>query len=167
MRSAPVQRTSGRVTRVQFVSRLRWIAPTLLVAAGVVTVVAVVATTGWSAGFVALVAVGGVLYLGMLLADRRLGGLTLGPVVAVAALTGVLLIAVAPRTSLDLWMYAVYGRMAALHIDPWTHVPATLAGDPVLQRVGTRWITMPSMYGPAMVWLEPVASPIVGSSFLA
>ena len=109
----------------------------------------------------------GVAYLFMVMADRRHGGLSIRCVVGTAAMTAAAMCAVAPRTSGDLWMYAVYGRMAALHINPWTHAPRRARHRSVAARAGKRWMHMPSMYGPVMVWIERAASPLLGSSSLA
>jgi dolichol-phosphate mannosyltransferase len=131
------------------------------------TIAAFLAASRGSTRFVGLLVVAGIAYLVMVLAERRQGGLRLGFVVGATAMTALTLCVYTPRTSGDLWMYAVYGRMAALHIDPWTHVPAVLGADPVAQFAGSRWMHMPSMYGPVMVWIERAASPLLGTSLLA
>ena len=70
-------------------------------------------------------------------------------VAAVAA--GLLVAAVAfpPRTSHDLWSYAMYGRISATHhADPYTSPPARFTDDPALQRVERGWRDARTVYGP-------------------
>src|SRR5215471_19151587 len=99
MCSAPVQRDRGKVVSVVVERRLRWIAPTLLVATGAVTVLAFLAAQNYTARFATLVIVASVLYLGMVFAERRYGGMTIGRVVVVAAATYVVMVVFEPRTS--------------------------------------------------------------------
>jgi len=139
----------------------------LVVVTATATIAAYLASMHETPRFVGLLILGGVAYLATVLAERRYGGLRLRFVVGATAIAALAMCAFTPRTSGDLWMYAVYGRMAALHIDPWTHVPAVLGADPVVQFAGRRWINMPSMYGPVMVWIERAASPLLGTSHLA
>jgi dolichol-phosphate mannosyltransferase len=144
-----------------------WVAPVFATLTAAATILAFVASAHGAPRFAALLIAGGVAYLLMVMADRRYGGLSIRSVIGVAAATAAAMVAFTPRTTGDLWMYAVYGRMAALHLNPWTHVPAVLGTDPMLALTGKRWIHMPSMYGPVMVWIERAASPFLGSSALA
>jgi len=146
----------------------RWVAPTLMVAAVAATAIALLmgAQQAHQEGFAVWVAIAGVAFLGMLVAHRRWSGLTLGGVVAAATALGAAALAVPPRATGDLWMYAMYGRMAAHRLDPWTGVPAVLPNDALKHLAGRRWMHTPSMYGPVMVWIERALSPIAGGSLL-
>jgi dolichol-phosphate mannosyltransferase len=117
-------------------------------------------------GFAVWVAIAGAAFLGMLVAHRRWSGLTLGGVVAAGTALGAAALAVPPRATGDLWMYAIYGRMAAHRLNPWTALPAVLPNDALKHLAGRRWMHTPSMYGPVMVGIERVLSPVAGGSLL-
>jgi alpha-1,6-mannosyltransferase len=54
-----------------------------------------------------------------------------------------------PRTSHDLWSYAMYGRItAAHHASPYVASPASFPHDPALERVDPAWRHTRSVYGP-------------------
>jgi hypothetical protein len=63
-----------------------------------------------------------------------------------------------PRTSHDVWSYAMYGRIAATHHDPYRDPPAAFPDDPALHRVDPAWRHTRSVYGP----LFTGASALVG-----
>jgi alpha-1,6-mannosyltransferase len=51
--------------------------------------------------------------------------------------------------STDVFSYIAYARMGALHgLNPYVHVPANIAHDPIYPYVGTDWIFTPTAYGP-------------------
>ena len=65
-----------------------------------------------------------------------------------AAETAVSLL-VAPRATGDLWWYALYGRIVAVHhASPYTNSPAHFPHDPLLPFAGHGWAHVPSVYGP-------------------
>ena len=146
----------------------RSVAPALSVVVVVAIVLALFTGSryGTATTFVLWVAVAGAAYLGMLAAHRQWSGLTPAGVVTAAAGLAVAAVAVPPRTTGDLWMYAAYGRMAARRLDPWTQVPALLPRDDLTRMAGHRWMHTPSMYGPAMVWIERVLALFAGHSVL-
>ncbi len=70
-----------------------------------------------------------------------------------AALFAATLVWIYPFDALDLFDYAMHGRMlAVLHANPYTALPAWFPDDPFLPSVG--WKTFPSVYGPLWTYLE-------------
>jgi hypothetical protein len=91
----------------------------------------------WSAILLlAGVAVALAAYWWMVTAEARRPTLTLrAVVVAVAVVIGVAVTTV-PRQSGDLWSYAMYGRIVAVHhASPYRHVPDEYPSDPMLRLV--------------------------------
>lgn len=82
---------------------------------------------------------------GLLLACAR--ALPLWLIVATLALCYGLLASGPPLFSRDIFGYIAYARMAAIHgLNPYTQVPAQMAGDPLLAFVG--WPHQHTPYGP-------------------
>ena len=77
------------------------------------------------------------------------GRVRVGPAVATAAL-GLILAASAPlMLSRDVYSYAAYGRMVALHgANPYRDRPSSFPGDPFTPVLSQEWIDTPSVYGP-------------------
>lgn len=90
-----------------------------------------------------------------------------------------------PRHSADVWSYAMYGRIAAVHrASPYAHAPAEFAGDPFYPLVSPRWVRAPSVYGPlftalsaagmagarsplaARLWFQGLAAAAVGGALV-
>jgi len=78
------------------------------------------------------------------------GRVRVGPAVATAAL-GLLIAASGPlMLSRDVYSYAAYGRMVALHgANPYRDRPSSFPGDPCTPVLSHEWIDTPSVYGPA------------------
>lgn len=101
---------------------------------------------------------------GMWLAARAVGRGWRPPLRAltVAAVCAPLALAlVPPMGSADHLVYAVYGRLAVLGLDPYTHTAHGLAavGDPIGRAAEPPWTATPSVYGPvgtAEQWLAAV-----------
>jgi hypothetical protein len=116
------------------------------------------AIAGWMSGIVErlgfrvflialLVSVGA--YLGLLALGSRLGAVSkrmaVGLILALHALVflGPILI------STDVFSYIAYARMGVVHgINPYTHGPVSIAGDPVFHYVGHDWLKVATAYGP-------------------
>ncbi len=129
-----------------------------LVTSTTATSVALVAGNHLTAGsyFVALIVAYGA-FAALMIALHRWAALPAWPVLA----AGGALLAVAmvqpPIESRDVWSYASYGRMVAVHHDsPWNHVPANYPRDPYTDRVVHFWRHTPSVYGP--VFAIPAAA---------
>ncbi len=74
---------------------------------------------------------------------------------------------VPPLTSADVLMYAAYGRLQVLGLDPYTIVPGQIfriAYDPVLIRTERPWQDTPSVYGPITSWLQLAANKLGGTN---
>ncbi len=51
--------------------------------------------------------------------------------------------------STDVFSYIAYARMGVVHgIDPYTHGPVAIVGDPVFRYVGHDWLRVATAYGP-------------------
>jgi glycosyl transferase family 87 len=109
------------------------------------------------------VALGG--YWWMVTAEARRPTLTLrAVVVAVAVVIGVAVTTV-PRQSGDLWSYAMYGRIVAVHhASPYRHVPDEYPDDPMLRFVSPAWLHTGSVYGPTFVAFSAGVAPLAGDS---
>jgi alpha-1,6-mannosyltransferase len=104
----------------------------------------------------------------LVVAERRSPGLP--PKLVASCAVGLLVLAVwfPPRTSHDLWSYAMYGRIVAAHDrDPYVVPPADFPHDPALQRVSFGWRDTPSVYGPAFIAASAGLAKVVGTNGLA
>lgn len=78
------------------------------------------------------------------------GGVGARAVVAVAVAAQVSLVAFPLLLSRDVYSYAAYGRIAAVHgANPYLSPPSAFPDDPIVDVVGERWLDTPSVYGPA------------------
>src|SRR5437660_9059984 len=104
----------------------------------------------WSA-IVLLIAVAAALgsYWWMVTAEARRPALRLRAVViAIAVVLGVG-VTMAPQRSGDVWSYAMYGRIVAVHhASPYRHLPDEYPRDPFLARMDAVYHHTPSRYGP-------------------
>ena len=77
-------------------------------------------------------------------------------------------VALPPRSSRDVWSYAMYGRAVSVHHEsPYTVDPDDFRGDPMLSRVSPRWREQPSVYGPVFVGVAAGITAVTGASPLA
>ena len=86
--------------------------------------------------------------------------------------TSLLLMTVAvvqpPSESLDLWSYAMNGRIVEHYGDsPYTHAPADYPHDPLLAHVGANWRHTRSLYGPAFTAVSAGIMSVAGGSLLS
>jgi hypothetical protein len=72
------------------------------------------------------------------------------------------LLLVPPTGSDDLYSYTAYGRIAALHRDPYTTAPADLGDDPVAREAGDPWRGAPTVYGPVATAEQALAARVAG-----
>lgn len=57
--------------------------------------------------------------------------------------------------STDVFSYIAYARMGVLHgINPYTHGPLSIAGDPIFHDVGQDWVRTATAYGPVYTLLS-------------
>src|ERR1041384_7655942 len=99
--------------------------------------------TGW---FLLAVAAGTVASL----AIARRGDLGMRAAVIACAALIAFAVAMPPRSSRDLWAYAMYGRIvSAHHASPYTHLPLAYPHDAYLARMHPAFRNTRSVYGPA------------------
>ncbi|MDR1852624.1 MAG: hypothetical protein LBR21_08265 [Propionibacteriaceae bacterium] len=74
---------------------------------------------------------------------------------------------VLPMTSADVLMYAAYGRIQILGMNPYDITPAEIARqeyDPVLHLTEPPWTDTPSVYGPIATWTQWLAAYLGGDN---
>ncbi|QXC60991.1 DUF2029 domain-containing protein [Aquihabitans sp. G128] len=105
------------------------------------------------------------LHLAVVGAERRRAVLRPGEVRLAVAAVAVAAVACTPFGSRDLFQYATYGRMVAVHhVDPYVHGPAAVAGDPIAAETASGWAEAPSVYGPVFTWFSALAARAYGDS---
>ena len=78
-----------------------------------------------------------------------------------------LTITVPPLTSADVLIYAAYGRLQALGMNPYDITPAEVIRgqfDPVMKWVEFPWHDTPSVYGPITSWTQLLANRLGGEN---
>jgi alpha-1,6-mannosyltransferase len=76
-------------------------------------------------------------------------------------------ITVPPLTSADVLMYAAYGRLQSIGMDPYEITPAEVFRgqfDPVLRWTERPWQDTPSVYGPITSWTQLLANKLGGEN---
>ncbi|MDQ1430371.1 MAG: alpha,6-mannosyltransferase [Actinomycetota bacterium] len=97
--------------------------------------------------------------------EYRSSCLRLLPVACMIGLVVFASVSVPPRTSSDLWSYAMYGRMVTVYDkSPYDHVPAEFRRDPFEHRVSPRWRHRASVYGPLFVGVSALGALTAGPS---
>src|ERR1700722_9808776 len=94
-----------------------------------------------------LVSVGA--YLGLLVLSSRLGAVSKRKAIgAICVLHGIVFLGPI-LISTDVFSYIAYARMGVVHsINPYTHGPISIVGDPVFHYVGHDWLKVATAYGP-------------------
>jgi hypothetical protein len=78
----------------------------------------------------------------------------------IAALNALILLAPV-LASTDIFSYQFYGRIGQMyHFNPYLAGPKALAGDPLYQYIGSKWIATPTVYGPLFTALSYVLAPL-------
>lgn len=75
-----------------------------------------------------------------------------------------------PLFSRDIYSYLSQATLAELHLSPYTHMAATLAGTragAVLSAVSPAWRHTPSPYGPLFLWLGSALVDLAGHGVIA
>jgi hypothetical protein len=87
----------------------------------------------------------------------------LSPVVvlgAIAALNALILLA-PPLVSTDIFSYQFYGRLGEVyHANPYVTGAFALHYDPLYQYIGTKWISIPTVYGPLFTGISYLLAPL-------
>ena len=106
-------------------------------------------------------------HAGLLVTSRSSSPLSLRSAVGLVGAALVLMALLPLHHSRDLYLYDMYGRVAATHhLNPYVTVPAAVGDDPVLGFVDEQWHQQQSMYGPVFVAIAAVVSTAAGSSEL-
>ena len=64
--------------------------------------------------------------------------------------------------SRDVYSYAFYGRIAAVHGEnPYVHTPVEFAGDDLWPLIGPKWVDTPAVYGPAFTTISSAVARMV------
>jgi hypothetical protein len=118
-------------------------------------------TTGINLGSAGLTITIGLMFVSYVVtvgAARRLPPvLVLG---SIAALYAFILLA-PPLASTDVFSYQFYGRIGRLYgFNPYLAGPKALAGDPLYQYIGSKWIGTPTVYGPLFTGLSYLLAPL-------
>jgi alpha-1,6-mannosyltransferase len=101
----------------------------------------------------------------LLFGETRRPALSRRLVIASIGLLFGLAVAVPPRQSKDIWSYAIYGRIVAVHhADPYGQPPASFGTDPWLERVSSFWREQKSVYGPVFTAVSALGMWLAGES---
>src|SRR5437899_1346598 len=127
----------------------------LLIATAGATATLLIASPSARAELIIPLLVVGLAALAALVAlERRAPMLSRSLVLGVAAGTAALAVARPPHGSLDLWSYAMYGRIAAVHhANPYVMRPSAFSTDRFLAFVRPGWRNTRSVYGPLFTGL--------------
>ncbi len=88
-------------------------------------------------------------------------------VFGLGAVLSLVTITVPPMTSADVLMYAAYGRLQAIGMNPYEITPAEVFRsqfDPVVKWVERPWHDTPSVYGPITSWTQLMANRLGGDN---
>ncbi len=87
---------------------------------------------------------------------RAIRGLTVSRLaIALVALLNLIVFVGPILISTDVFSYLAYARMGVVHsIDPYTHGPVAIVGDPVFYYVGHDWLRVATAYGPVYTLLS-------------
>jgi hypothetical protein len=91
----------------------------------------------------------------LLLTEARSNKVRLSSVLMAAGVSLVLAVAAPVLLSRDLFSYAAYGRIYALHYhNPYVSVPASFPGDPFVLLTAAQWKHVHSLYGPVFTLIS-------------
>lgn len=113
-----------------------------------------------------LLAIAAVTFVALVVAVAR-GTVELRTVLAFAVLAQLAVAFLPLLFSRDVYSYAAYGRIVAVHGgNPYLVTPLDISGDPIVAFVGEKWLDTPSVYGPAWSSIAalvkaPAAIPLV------
>jgi alpha-1,6-mannosyltransferase len=101
------------------------------------------------------------------LIERRTPFLTFRLVWAGAVALIAVAVILPPQGSRDIWSYASYGRMVAVHkVNPYVHRPSEYPTDPAVKRMSPGWRHARSVYGPGFTGVSAAAMGVAGPSAL-
>jgi alpha-1,6-mannosyltransferase len=152
---------TGLLVSISAASTYRLLPQTLQAGIGGIGLAGSFGTTGinlGSAGLTITIALMFVSYVVTVAAARRLSPvLVLG---CIAALNALILLG-PPLVSTDIFSYQFYGRIGELYGgNPYLAGPHAIAGDPLYPYIGSKWIGMPTVYGPVFTALSYLLAPL-------
>jgi hypothetical protein len=93
-----------------------------------------------------------VLLFFLVVAQARRGRVRSGVVLAAVALSLAFSVAAPPMLSRDVYSYAAYGRIYAVHhANPYVRLPSDFPADPFVRVASPAWIDTRAVYGPGFV----------------
>ena len=91
----------------------------------------------------------------LLLSEAWRGRVRLWAVVGASLIALGFAVAAPVLLSRDVYSYAAYGRILAVHdSNPYVHPPSAFPGDPFVRAASPEWIDTPSVYGPGFTLLS-------------
>jgi hypothetical protein len=96
--------------------------------------------------------------------EAWLGRVSVRAVVVLAVVAHIAVLSLPLLVSRDVYSYAAYGRIAALHhANPYVQTPADFPADPVAGFVGPKWASTPAVYGPFFTTIAAGLARALGS----
>src|SRR2546426_5095392 len=103
--------------------------------------------------------------LGLVFAEAWRGRVRLGAVLVAVGVSLALAVVAPVLLSRDVYSYAAYGRIVALHgANPYVVPPSAFPFDPFVRVASREWIDSPSVYGPAFTLLSAAVAKFWGGS---
>ena len=116
----------------------------------------------WSFALLLAVAAGSFFFL--LHRETKRPALACWMVFAATAIVMTIAVAVPPRTSNDVWAYAIYGRIVTAHdTSPYVHPPQDFPNDPYYLRARRGYHNIKSVYGPVWVILAGLIAQVANA----
>ena len=118
-------------------------------------------TPGIDLGSIGLTVVIAVMFGAYLIAVRSAGRLS--PVLVLGTIAGLhaLMLLAPPLFSTDVFSYQFYGRIGQVyHANAYLAGPAALNPDPLFHYIGSKWISVPTVYGPLFTALSYPLAPL-------
>jgi hypothetical protein len=109
---------------------------------------------GFRVFLIALLVSGGA-YAGLLTLSARSAAISKRFAVGLIGLVHLVLFVGPVLLSTDVFSYIAYARMGVVHgINPYTHGPLSIVGDPIFHDVGQDWVRTATAYGPVYTLLS-------------
>jgi Glycosyltransferase family 87 len=118
-------------------------------------------TPGIDLGGIGLTIVMAAMFGAYLMAVRTAGRLSPLMVLGTIAALHALMLLAPPLFSTDVFSYQFYGRIGQVyHANAYLAGPAALNPDPLFHYIGSKWITVPTVYGPLFTALSYPLAPL-------
>ncbi|HLJ04150.1 MAG TPA: polyprenol phosphomannose-dependent alpha 1,6 mannosyltransferase MptB [Solirubrobacteraceae bacterium] len=118
-------------------------------------------SVGPGLGSGALIAVLALMFVAYVVAVRHATLLSARAVIGTIIALHALVLLAPPLVSSDVFSYQAYARMFAQYgANPYLHGPHAFALDPIYQFIESKWVNMPSAYGPVFTALSALLAPL-------